>query len=91
MREILAPFHMRSTGVPSEPMVEVMSATETESEHPRAEDLGVFLWRFQRSLEMGFGRRLADRIAVTEIDLHELEGLISGGCPRRTAYRILQP
>lgn len=72
-------------------MVEVMSATETENDHPRAEGLGVFLWRFQRSLEMGFGRRLADRIAVTEIDLHELERLISWGCPQRTAYRILRP
>ena len=71
--------------------MEAMSVAETESEHPRTKDLGVFLWRFQRSMEMGFGRRLADRIAVTEIDLHELEGLISGGCPRRTAYRILQP
>jgi len=40
---------------------------------------------------MGFGSRLADRIAVTEIDLHELERLISCGCPRRTAYRILRP
>jgi len=50
-----------------------------------------WLWRFRRSLEMGFGSRLADRIAVTQIDLHELERLISCGCPRRTAYRILRP
>jgi hypothetical protein len=35
--------------------------------------------------------RLAERIAVTEIDLHELARLISWGCPRRTAYRILRP
>jgi hypothetical protein len=72
-------------------MVEVMSANEIENEHPQAEDLGVFLWRFQRSLEMGFVSRLAERIAVTEIDLHELARLISWGCPRRTAYRILRP
>ena len=71
--------------------MQAMSVTETESEHPRAADLGVFLWRFQRSREMGFARLLADRIAVSEIDLHELEGLISGGCPRRAAYRILRP
>ena len=90
-RQILAAFHMRSTGVPSEPMVEVMSATETENEQPQTQDSGVFRWRFQRSLEMGFERRLADRIAVTEIDLHELERLISWGCPQRTAYRILRP
>jgi hypothetical protein len=68
-----------------------MSVIETESEHPPAEDLEVFLWRLQRSLEMGFGRRLADRIAVTQIDLHRLERLICSGCPRGTAYRILRP
>ena len=67
-----------------------MSIAETESAHPLAEDAGVFLWRFDRSLEMGFGSRLADRIAGTQIDLHELEGLIALGCPRVTAYRILR-
>jgi hypothetical protein len=68
-----------------------MSVVETEGEHPPADDLVVLLWRLQRSLEMGFGRRLADRIAVTQIDLHRLERLISSGCPRGTAYRILRP
>jgi hypothetical protein len=71
--------------------MEAMSATETENAHPLlAEGAGVFLWRFQRSLEMGFGRPMADRIAITQIDLHELERLLSFGCPRRTAYRILR-
>jgi hypothetical protein len=68
-----------------------MSIVETEAEQPLAGDLAVFLWRLQRSLEMGFGRRLADRIAVTQIDLHRLERLICSGCPRGTAYRILRP
>jgi hypothetical protein len=68
-----------------------MSIVETESNHPLEDELGVFLWRFQRSLAMGFGRRLADRIAMTQIDLHQLERLISRGCPRRTAYHILRP
>ena len=68
-----------------------MSVAETDNAHPPlAEDAGVFLWRFQRSLEMGFGKPMADRIAITQIDLHELERLISLGCPRRTAYRILR-
>jgi hypothetical protein len=49
-----------------------MSIAETEGAHSLAEDAGVFLWRFLRSLEMGFGTRLADRIAGTQIDLHEL-------------------
>ena len=67
-----------------------MSIAETESAHSQAEEAGVFLWRFVRSVEMGFGNRLADRIAGTQIDLHELERLIALGCPRFTAYRILR-
>ena len=70
--------------------MDAMGVVETESD-PLAEDVGVFLWRLQRSLEMGFGRRLAHRIAVTQIDLHKLERLIYTGCPARTAYQILRP
>ncbi len=80
---------MRSTGVRSD-YYEEMSVAESESAHP-LEDVGVFLWRLQRSFEMGFGSQLADRIASTQIDLHELERLIASGCPQRTAYRILRP
>jgi len=80
---------MRSTGVLSN-SYEEMNIAATESAHPLADDAGVFLWRFLRSLEMGFGSRLADRIAGTQIDLHELERLIALGCPRLTAYRILR-
>jgi hypothetical protein len=58
---------------------------------PLAEGELVFLWRYRRSLELGFGGRLAERIAATGIDLHELEHLIAEGCPRGTAYRILRP
>ena len=81
---------MQSTGTRSDSL-EAMSIVRTESEYSVAEGPGVFLWRFQRSLEMGFERQLADRIAVTQIDLHQLERLISSGCPRTTAYRILHP
>ena len=68
-----------------------MSVIESADEYRRGEDLGVFLWRLERTLQMGFKKRLADRIASMQIDLHELEGLLSSGCPRRTAYRILRP
>lgn len=71
--------------------MDAMSVAETESVHPFGDTSQVFLWRFQRSLDMGFGRRLADRIAANQIDLHELERLISSGCRLRTAYRILRP
>ena len=39
----------------------------------------------------GFASKLAERIATTSVDLHELEHLIGRGCPRGTAYRILRP
>jgi hypothetical protein len=68
-----------------------MSAVETETSYPPAGDLEVFLWRLQRTLKLGFEERLAGRIAGTTIDLHQLERLISSGCPRGTAYRILGP
>jgi hypothetical protein len=67
----------------------VFSAAEIEGEHGMDEQ--VVLWRVQRSQEMGFRTRLAERIAVSPIDLHELERLISWGCPQSTAYRILRP
>jgi hypothetical protein len=88
--QVLWCFHLQSTGTRSDAL-EAMSIVRTESEYSLAEGLGVVLWRFQRSLEMGFEGRLADRIAVSQIDLHQLERLISSGCPPGTAYRILRP
>jgi hypothetical protein len=88
--QVLFCFHMQSTVTRSDSL-EAMSIVPTESEYPLAEGPGVFLWRFQRSLAMGFEGRLADRIAVTQIDLHQLERLIFSGCPPGTAYRILRP
>jgi hypothetical protein len=51
----------------------------------------VFRWRVLQSLRMGYATGLAERIAATGVDLHELERLIGSGCPRATAYRILRP
>jgi hypothetical protein len=88
--QVLWCFHLQSTGTRSDSL-EAMSIVGTESGYSLAEGPGVVLWRFQRSLEMGFEGRLADRIAVSQIDLHQLERLISSGCPPGTAYRILRP
>ncbi len=66
----------------------VMSAVEAE---PMEETELVFRWRLLQSLRMGFATSLAERIAATAVDLHELEDLIGCGCPRATAYRILRP
>jgi len=51
----------------------------------------VFRWRVRQSLRMGYATGLAERIAATGVDLHELEHLIGRGCSRATAYRILRP
>jgi hypothetical protein len=69
----------------------VLDASETGENCSRADAVAVYLWRFQRSQAMGFASELADRIAMSEVDLHELERLLSCGCSPRTAYRILRP
>jgi hypothetical protein len=89
-RNIRATFHMRSTGDPGD-STGVFSATGIDGNDALVEDEQVVLWRVQRSRQMGFRERLAERIAISRIDLHELERLISGGCPQWTAYRILRP
>jgi hypothetical protein len=65
-----------------------MSVVETA---PAEEIELVFRWRLHQSLRMGYATGLAERIAATGLDLHELEHLIGRGCPRATAYRILRP
>ena len=65
-----------------------MSAIETG---PVEEMELVFRWRLLQSLRMGYLTVLAERIAATGVDLHELEHLIGRGCPRATAFRILRP
>ena len=77
---------MRSTAPASDSremsVVEAAPLEETEL---------VYRWRVLQSLRMGFASKLAERIATTSVDLHELEHLIGRGCPRGTAYRILRP
>lgn len=90
MLQVRLDFHMRSTGRLSNALG-AMSVVETEASDARVAGLELFLWRLQRALAMGFEKRLADRIAATAIDLHQLERLIDSGCPRGTAYRILLP
>jgi hypothetical protein len=51
--QVLFCFHMQSTVTRSDSLV-AMSIVRTESEYSVAEGPGVFPWRFQRSLEMGF-------------------------------------
>jgi len=55
----------------------------------RDERLEVESWRLHRLLEMRVPVPLAERAARGSLDLHELERLISRGCPPETAVRIL--
>jgi hypothetical protein len=46
-------------------------------------------WRLHVLLEAGYPVDLADRIAMSEADLHEAVGLVESGCPPPVAARIL--
>ena len=50
--------------------------------------LAVVRWRTERLLRLGYGLSEAAELALSEIDVHELERLIGMGCPPQTAIRI---
>ena len=52
------------------------------------DDLRLARWRTDRLLALGYELRDAARLAVSSIDIHELERLIGMGCPPETAVRI---
>jgi hypothetical protein len=52
------------------------------------DDLRVTRWRIDRLLSLGYEFRDAARLALSRIDIHELERLIRNGCPPATAVRI---
>ncbi len=45
-------------------------------------------WRTERLLTLGLDLREAVRLALSPIDVHELERLIGKGCPPETEVRI---
>jgi hypothetical protein len=52
------------------------------------EELSVARWRTERLIALGYELREAAFLAISEIDVHELERLIELGCPPATAVRI---
>jgi hypothetical protein len=52
------------------------------------EDVTVIGWRTQRLLALGYELGEAGSLALSDLDIHELEQLIENGCPRETAVRI---
>ena len=52
------------------------------------EDLTVLRWRTERLVALGYELREAAFLAISQIDVRELERLIGRGCPPATAVRI---
>ena len=52
------------------------------------DDLTVLRWRTERLVALGYDLREATFLAISQIDVHELERLIGRGCPPATAVRI---
>ena len=52
------------------------------------EDLTVLRWRTERLIALGYELREAAFLAISQIDIHEIERLIGSGCPPATAVRI---
>lgn len=52
------------------------------------DDLTVLRWRTERLVALGYDLREATFLAISQIDVHELERLIGKGCPPEIAVRI---
>jgi hypothetical protein len=52
------------------------------------DDVTVLCWRTERLIALGYELREAACLAISDVDVHELERLIGKGCPTETAVRI---
>jgi hypothetical protein len=52
------------------------------------DSLEVTRWRTERLVTLGFELREAVGLALSPIDVHELERLVGKGCPPEVAVRI---
>jgi hypothetical protein len=52
------------------------------------DDLAIAAWRTERLLALGYELREAAFLALSQVDVRELERLIADGCPPATAARI---
>jgi hypothetical protein len=60
-----------------------------EAEWRQLEDeLRVVRWRTEFLVALGFELREAAYLALSQVDVHELDWLIGRGCPRETAVQI---
>jgi hypothetical protein len=65
-------------------MSEVTEIVEVETERSKVES-----WRLHVLIEAGFPLSLAERLAVSEADLHLACQLVGNGCEHETAAEIL--
>ena len=52
------------------------------------DELIVMDWRTERLVALGYDLPQAISLAISEVDVHEIERLIGNGCPPATAVRI---
>jgi hypothetical protein len=52
------------------------------------DELMVVRWRTERLVALGYDPHDARLLAISQVDVHELERLIGKGCPPATAVRI---
>jgi hypothetical protein len=71
-------------------MSETMSDTATEVLEPTSDERSkVESWRLHVLIEHGYPLSLAERLAVSDADLHTACEMIDSGCAHETAAEIL--
>ena len=71
-------------------MSETMSDTVTEVIEPVTDERSkVESWRLHVLIEHGYPLSLAERLAVSEADLHTACEMVASGCAHETAAEIL--
>jgi hypothetical protein len=48
-------------------------------------------WRTQRMLRLGADAELAESVAESDVDVHDIERLLEAGCPLDVAWAIARP
>jgi len=67
-----------------ERMVEVARASQ-----PITDDDRIGLWRLEYALSLGYEVSVAESLAASDADMHQLEALIRAKCPLPLAARIV--
>lgn len=82
----------KTEGLPRSEQGMTTHQTRTPEAHqPAGPPVDVVTWRATRLFEAGFPWALADSLARSRADLHELLSLVDAGCPPDLAARILAP